>query len=124
MIKKHPKKYIPPEERQNIIDDRRLIYMLHSSLCDYIDEYIYLSGTLTIPNTGTAAKPNKKKCIIFKNCAAFTHCISKINNKQIDDAKDIDVVIPIYNLIEYSDNQFKTLGSLCQYYIDGPFFGW
>ena len=61
MIKKHPKKYIPPEERQNIIDDRRLIYMLHSSLCDYIDEYIYLSGTLTIPNTGTAANPNKKK---------------------------------------------------------------
>ena len=76
------------------------------------------------PKDRDSSKPKQKKCVIFRNCASFTHCISKINNKQIDDTKDIDVVMPIYNLIEYSDNQFKTLGSLCQYYIDGPFFGW
>ena len=52
---------------------------------------------------------------IFKNCAPFTKCISKINNTQIDNAKDIDIVMPMYNLIEYSDNYSKTSGSLQQY---------
>ena len=55
---------------------------------------------------------------IFKNCAPFIDCISEINNTQTDNAKYIDVVIPMYNLIEYSDNYLKTSGSLCQYYRD------
>ena len=51
-------------------------------------------------NTGTAANPNNKKNIMIKNCAPFTNCISEINNTQIDNAKDIDIVMPMYNLIE------------------------
>ena len=58
------------------------------------------------------------KEIIFKSCAPFTDCISEINNTQVDNAKDLDVVMLMYNLIEYSDNYSKTLGSLWQYYRD------
>ena len=60
------------------------------------------------------------KKVIFKNCAPFTMCISKINNTQIDNAEYIDTVIPMYNLIEYSDNYSKASGSLWQYYKDIP----
>ena len=60
------------------------------------------------------------KSVIFKNCASFTKCISTINNTDIDNAQDIDIVMPIYNLIEYSDNYSKTSGSLWQYYKTDP----
>ena len=60
------------------------------------------------------------KKVIFKNCAPFTNCISKINNTQLDNTKDIDIVIPMYNLIEYSDNYSKTCESLWQYCKDIP----
>ena len=60
------------------------------------------------------------KKIIFKNCAPFTNCISEINNTQVDNAKDIDIVMPMYNLIEYSDNYAKTSESLWQYCLDIP----
>ena len=56
----------------------------------------------------------------FKNCAPFTNCISEVNNTQVDNAKDIDIVMPMYNLIEYSDNYAKTSGFLWQYYRDEP----
>ena len=58
--------------------------------------------------------------MIFKNCAPFSDCISKINNSQIVNAKDIDVVMPMNNLIEYSDNYLETSGRLWQYYRDEP----
>ena len=58
--------------------------------------------------------------MVFKNCAPFINCISEINNTQIDNAKDIDIVMPMYNLIEYSDNYAKTTGSLWQYFRDKP----
>ena len=85
--------------------------------------YTLVKGTITFLNTGTAeALDNRNKKVIFKNCAPFTHCINEINYKEIDCAKDIDVVLmPIYDLIEYSDNYLKTLGSLWQYYRDEPF---
>ena len=54
----------------------------------------------------------------FKNCAPFTNCVSEINNTQVDNAKDIDIVMPMYNLIEFSDNFAKTSGSLWQYFKD------
>ena len=60
------------------------------------------------------------KEIAFKNCAPFISCISEINNTQVDNAKDIDIVMPMYNLIEYSDNYAKTTGSLWQYFRDEP----
>ena len=59
--------------------------------------------------------------MIFKNCAQFTVCISEINNKEIDHAKDIDVVMPIHNLIEHGDDYLKTHGNLWQYCRDEPF---
>ena len=57
------------------------------------------------------------KKIMFRNCALFTNCISKVNNTQVDNAHDIDVVMPMYNLIEYSDTYSKSSESLWQYYI-------
>ena len=63
---------------------------------------------------------NTNKKVIFKNCAPFTNCISKINNTQIDNAKDIDIVMSMYNLIEYNDNYVTTTGSLWQYCKDIP----
>ena len=96
--------------------------MLKSSLCDYRDAYILVKGTISVNNTAAdgAAANNTNKKVIFKNCAPFTNCISEINNTQIDNAKDIDIVMPMYNLIEYSDNYAKTTGSLWQYYKDMP----
>ena len=97
--------------------------MLKSSLCDYSDAYILVKGTISVNNTaaqGAAAANNTNKKVIFKNCAPFTNCISEINNTQIDNAKDIDIVMPMYNLIEYSDNYAKTTGRLWQYCNDIP----
>ena len=62
----------------------------------------------------------RNKEVIFKNCASFTNCISEINNNQIDNAKYLDVVMPMHNLIEYNDSYPKTSGSLWQYYRDDP----
>ena len=100
--------------------------MLRSSLCDYSDAYILVSATITIPNTvaaaaAAAAAANYRKNIIIKNCALFTNSISKINNIQIDNTKEIDIVMPVYNIIEYSANYSKTSGSLWNYYRDKPF---
>ena len=96
--------------------------MLRSSLCDYSDAYILVKGNITVNNTADAgaAANNTNKKVIFKNCAPFTNCISKINNTQIDNAEYIDIVMPMYNLIEYSDNYSKTSGSLWQYFKDIP----
>ena len=100
------------------------ITMLRSNLCDYTDAYILVKGTITITGAGddAAAKQldERNKGAIFKNCAPFTKCISRINNTDIDNAQDIDIVMPMYNLIEYSDNYSKTSGSLWQYYKDDP----
>ena len=92
--------------------------MLKSSLCDYSDAYILVKRTISVTNTAAANNINKK--VIFKNCAPFTNCISEINNVQIGNAKDIDIVMPMYNLIEYSDNYGKTTGRLWQYCKDIP----
>ena len=91
--------------------------MLRSSLCDYSDAYILVKGNVSVNNTAGAgaAANNTNKKVIFKNCAPFTNCVSKINNTHIDNAEYIDIVMPMYNLIEYSDNYSKTCGSLWQY---------
>ena len=97
---------------------------LKSSLCDYSDVYILVKGTITIAGAGDHAEARqadeRDKGVAFKNYAPFTNCISEINNAQVDNAKDIDIVMPMYNLIEYSDNYAKTSGSLWQYYRDEP----
>ena len=83
--------------------------MLRSSLCDYSDAYILVKENISVNNTAAdgAAANNATKRIIFKNCTPFTNCISKINNTQIDNAEYIDIVMPMYNLIEYSNNYSK-----------------
>ena len=88
--------------------------MLQSSLCDYCDAFILVKGTITVNNTAAADADanNTNRKVIFKNCAPFTNCISEIDNMQVGNAKDIDIVMPMYNLIEYSDNHSKTSGCL------------
>ena len=90
--------------------------MPRSNLCDYANAYILVKGTITITGVGDkdAVKRlnERNKGVIFKNCAPITKCIIRINNTVIDNAQVIDIVVPIYNLIEYSDNYSKTFGSL------------
>ena len=165
------KTYIPPEIRQQIIDDLRLFWyhikmeyqkitnllgttpdqvlrfitkklievhhqsgnaegryklskqirfkisMLRSDLCDFSDAYIVVKGTITVTDPHNDAYDNK---LAFENNAPFVSCISKINNTLIDNAEDLDVVMPMYNLLEYSKNYSKTTGSLWNYYKDEP----
>ena len=91
--------------------------MIRSSLCDYSDACILVKGTITVPKTADqrATVNNINKKVIFKNCALFTSCITKINNTQVDYAKDIDMIILMHNLIEYNKDYSKTSGSLWQY---------
>ena len=92
--------------------------MLRSSLCDYSDRYILVKGKITITGAGddaTARQADERdNGVVFKNCAPFTNGISEIKNN----AKDIDIVIRMYNLIEYSGNYSRTSASLRQYYRD------
>ena len=98
--------------------------MLRYSLCDYADAYILVKGAITITGVGDDAAARqtdeRNKDVIFKSCVPFTPCISKINNTKINYAQDIDIVMPMYNLIEYSDNYSKTSTSLWQYTKDEP----
>ena len=90
--------------------------MLNPSLCDYSDAYILVKGTITVNNTAAvdADANNKNKKVIFKNCASFINCISEINNTQVNNAKDIDIIMPMHN------NHSKKSGSLRQYCRDIP----
>ena len=96
--------------------------MLKSSLCDYSHAYIRVTGTIKVKNTaatnndnGNITSNNNGIQVVLKNCTPFTNCISEITNIQIDNAKDIDVVIPMYILMEYNDPYSKTSASLWQY---------
>ena len=88
--------------------------MLKSSLFGYSDACFLVKGTITVNNTAAvdADANNTNKKVIFKNFAPFTNCTSEINNTQVDNAKDIDIVMPMYNVIEYSDNYSKTSGKI------------
>ena len=92
--------------------------MRRSDLCDYSDAYIVVKGDITLEGDNDANKRNKN--LAFKNNAPFINCISKINGVKIDNAEDLDVVMPMYNLLEYSKNYRKTTGSLWNYYRDEP----
>ena len=92
--------------------------MLKSSLCDYSHAYILVKGTIIITGTGADAAARqadeRDKGVIFKNCSPFINRKTEINNTEIDNAKDIHIVMPMYNLVEHSDNYSKTSGSLWQ----------
>ena len=94
--------------------------MLRSDLCDYSDAYIVVKGTVTVSANAGVNKIRDKKTrpLAFKNNAPFFSCISKINRVLIENAEDLDIVMPMYNLLEYSKNYSKTSGSLWNYYRD------
>ena len=150
--------YIPPEKRQQIIDDLRLFWhhikmeyqkitnlldttwvevydqsgnaedrykpskqirfktsMLRSNLCDFSDAYFVVKGTITVPDPNNANYDNK---LAFKNNAPFIYFISKMSNMLIDKAEDLDIVMSMYNFLEYSKNYRKATESLWNYYRD------
>ena len=86
--------------------------ILRSDLCGFSDAYIVVKGTITVTNPENNAHDKK---LAFKNNAPFVSCISRINNTLIDNAEDLDVVMPMYNLLEYSKNYSKTTGSFWNY---------
>ena len=97
--------------------------MSRSDLCDYSDAYILVSGKITVEADHIGARVDenrdrKNRPLILKNNASFVSCITKNNNEFIEDADDLHIVMPMYNLLEYSKNYRKTIGSLCNYYRD------
>ena len=113
--------------------------MLRSDLCDFSDAYIVVKGTITVtkktftnddteaPNNTVANATNTandnafgEKKLVFRNNAPFINCVLKINGVKIDNVEDLDVVMPMYNLLEYSKNYKKTTGNLWNYYRDEP----
>ena len=94
--------------------------MLRSDLCDYAHAYILVNGTITVTaNAGANNITDKKnRSLILKNNPPFVSCITRINNELIEDADYLDIVMPMYNLLEYSKNYRKTIGSLYNYYRD------
>ena len=96
---------------------------LKSNLCDYSDAYILVKGTITVTAPGANNDANNIRDkrnipLILKNNAPFVSCITRIDGELIEDANDLDIVIPMYNLLEYSKNYRKTIGSLYNYYRD------
>ena len=91
--------------------------MLRWDLCDYSDAYIFVKGKITVANPNNDAYDKK---LAFKNNAPFLSCISKISNTFIDNAEDLDIVMSMYNLLEYSKNYRKITGTLWNYYRDEP----
>ena len=91
--------------------------MLRSDLFDFSDAYIIVKGTITVTNPNDA---KRNKAVAFKNNAPFINCISKIDGVKINNAEDLDVIMLMYNLLEYSKNYRKTTGSLWNYYRDEP----
>ena len=92
--------------------------MLISDLCDYSDAYVWVKGKITVTNPNDNANFNNE--LRLKNNAPLISCISKINSELVENAEDLDIVMPMYNLLEYSKNYEKTSGSLFKYYRDEP----
>ena len=90
--------------------------MLRSDLCDYADDYILIEGIIIVG--GNTPRDRQNRPVILKNNAPFISCITRINGELIEDADDLDVVMLMYNLLEYSKNYRKTIGSLYNYYRD------
>ena len=97
--------------------------ILRSNLCDYSDAYILVKGTvkvraLGVNNNANNIRDKRNRPVILKNNAPFVSCITRINGELIENADDLDIVMPMYNLLEYSKNCRKTIGSLYNYYRD------
>ena len=92
---------------------------LRNDLCDFNDAYIIVTGKIIVTNPGNDANQYNRK-VSLKNYAPFFNCILKINNQLIEDALDLDIVMPMNNLLYYSKNFRKTTGSFWNYYPDMP----
>ena len=123
------KKWIEVYDQSGNAEDRykpskQIIFktsMLRSDLCDFTDANIVVKGNNTLTKAANKDFIDVRNTfLVFKNNAPLTNCISKINKVLIDNAEDLDVVMPIYDLLEYSKNYRKTTGSLWKYYGDEP----
>ena len=106
---------IDSESKGNYSTDEEIKFLtrsIESSLCDYSDSYILVTGNITV-NRG-----NNNTKVAFKNCVPFKECRTEINETFVDEAEHINIVMPMYNLIEYSDNYSDTSGSLWQFKRD------
>ena len=118
------RQYVKVNSLSNMYNENKSIRfktpMLRSDLCDYSDAYVLVSGTITVTaNAGANNITDKKnRPLILKNNAPFISCITRINGELIEHAGDLDTVMPMYNLLEYSKSYRKTTGSLCNYYRD------
>ena len=92
--------------------------MLRSDLCDYADAHILVNGTITVTSQNNVIRDKKDRPLILKNNTTFISCITRINGELIEDADDLDIVMPMHNLLEYSKNYRKTIGPLYNYYRD------
>ena len=91
--------------------------MLRSDLCDFSDVHIVIKGDITLTKAANRIFFDlRNRSLAFKNNVPFTNCLSKINNVLIDNAEDLYIVMPMYNLLEHSKNYSKTTGSLWNYY--------
>ena len=88
--------------------------VLKPNLCDYAEAYILIGGTIR------AAAANVNNRLALKNCATFTKCNLEINDEHVDTAENLDITMPMYNLIEYSDNYQDSSATLYQYKRDEP----
>ena len=121
MLRFITKKWVEVHDQSGSADDRYKrskqiqfkTSMLRFDLCDFSDAYIIVKGTITVE--GGRNNSRKNRPLTFKNNAPCISCISKINNTLIDYTEDLDVVMPIYNLLEYSKNCRTSAGSLWNY---------
>ena len=105
VTKKWIEVYDQSEGNYNVNKEIRIkTSMLRSDLCDYSNAYIVVKGNITIVRPNNA---KRNKSVAFKNNAPFINCISKINGVKIDNAEDLDVIMPMYNLLEYSKDYKK-----------------
>ena len=119
------REYVRVNSLSNMYNDSKSIRfkttMLRSNLRDYSDAYILVKGTVTVNGVVNGSENEilrRDRPLILKNNAPFVSCMTKINNEFIEDADDLDIVMPMYNLLEYSKNYRKTIGSLYNYYRD------
>ena len=96
---------------------------LRNDLCNFNKAYIFVTGKITATNPGNNNNEHNRK-VALKNSAPFFNCILKINGDLIEDAQDLDVVMPMYKLLYYSKNFTKTTGSFWNYYPDKPNSGY
>ena len=116
------REYVRVNSLSNTYDENKSIRfetpMLRSDLCDYADAYILVNGTTSITSQNNVIRDKKDRPLILKNNAPIISCITRINGELIEDADDLDIVMLMYNLLEYSKNYRKTIGSFYNYYRD------